>query len=64
MCVGHPFGWLGCGSARSASLQTTDRCSAAPQAMCVLEKPGPDAATWCPTRLLLGYTEHAPVAII
>lgn len=47
----HSAGWLGCRSAHPAGLHAADRCSPAPQAACVLEKPRPDAATWCPTRL-------------
>lgn len=36
---------------------------AAPQAVCVLEKPRADASTWCPTRLPLHYYGYASVAI-
>lgn len=59
----HSAGWLGCRSAHPAGLHAADRCSASPQAACVLEKPRPDAATWCPTRLPRSSSRHAPVAI-
>lgn len=64
----HLAAWLGCGSAHPAGLHIADRCSAsqacsATGSVCSRKTRRPDAATWCPTRLLLRYTGHAPVAI-
>lgn len=64
----HLAGWLGCGSAHPAGLHIADRCLAsqacsATGSVCSRKTRRPDAATWCPTRLPLRYTGHAPVAI-
>ena len=64
----HLAGWLGCGSAHPAGLHIADRCLAsqacsATGTVCSRKTRRTDAATWCPTRLLLGFTGHAPVAI-
>lgn len=62
MCAGRSSGWVvGLLIQPACTLQTD--VLAAPRAVCVLEKPRPDAATWCPTRLPLGCGGHAPVAI-
>lgn len=62
------LGGLGCGSAHPAGLHITDRCSAsqacsATGSVCSRKTRRPDAATWCPTRLPLCCTGHAPLAI-